>query len=138
MKTRTVLLILALIGIVTSCIPSLYPLYRAKDLISDQNLEGFYPDGKDDFWMFSKLDIEGDLEGDWKNLPSAKMENRRILPFICSGWVSIITWIFSLSIPIYSMIFWKCTLLPHIFSPGLKSPTSTLLCISLIMTGWKV
>jgi hypothetical protein len=47
MKIRTVLFILGLTGIVVSCIPSLYPLYREKDLLIDNRLEGLLilPDG---------------------------------------------------------------------------------------------
>ena len=46
MKIRIILFILGLAGIVVSCIPSLYPLYRDKDLLIDNKLEGLYETGE--------------------------------------------------------------------------------------------
>lgn len=40
-----------------SCVPSVYPLYTAKDLIFDPALIGVWQeDGEDDSWTFTKLD----------------------------------------------------------------------------------
>ena len=49
MKIRIVFFILGLTVIVVSCIPSLYPLYRDKDLLIDNQLEGFYETGEDEY-----------------------------------------------------------------------------------------
>jgi hypothetical protein len=71
MKIRTVLFILGLTGIVVSCIPSLYPLYRVKDLIIDNRLEGLYETGEDEYWKIRQLDPEFEkLKGDWKHYSS--------------------------------------------------------------------
>jgi hypothetical protein len=66
MKIRTVLLILGLTGIIVSCIPSLYPLYRDRDLIIDDRLEGLYETGENEYWKIRRLypDFEK-LTGDW-------------------------------------------------------------------------
>ena len=68
MKPRTILLILAIAGIVFSCIPSLYPLYRDKDLLLDERLEGRYDAEDEDYWEFRHLDKETarGLGGDWR------------------------------------------------------------------------
>ncbi len=58
MKIRTVLFILGLTGIVVSCIPSLYPLYREKDLLTNDQLEGSYVTGDNDCWKIRRLDPE--------------------------------------------------------------------------------
>ncbi len=58
MKTRTVLLILILALMVVSCIPSLYPLYREKDLVLDERLIGKWDMEGGDYWEFEKLDLE--------------------------------------------------------------------------------
>jgi len=55
MKTRTVLFLLILILLVVSCIPSLYPLYREKDLLLDERLVGQF-NSEGDLWQFEKLD----------------------------------------------------------------------------------
>ncbi len=72
MKPKTVLLILALTGMVISCIPSLYPLYREKDLLLDKELPGVYEGDDDDFWEIRHLDAgaAGGLKGDWKHYKS--------------------------------------------------------------------
>jgi hypothetical protein len=71
MKIRTVLFILGLTGIVVSCIPSLYPLYRDKDLIIDNRLEGLYETGEDEYWKIRQLDPDFEkLKGDWKQYSS--------------------------------------------------------------------
>jgi hypothetical protein len=56
MKIRTVLFILGLTGIVVSCIPSLYPLYREKDLLIDNRLEGLFETGEGEYWKIRRLD----------------------------------------------------------------------------------
>ena len=65
MKTRTVILIMLLIAGGVSCIPSLYPLYREKDLLYDGRLAGkFDLDG--DRWEFDSLDLGSPMDqGDW-------------------------------------------------------------------------
>jgi hypothetical protein len=69
MKPRTILLFLAIAGTVFSCIPSLYPLYRQKDLVVDGKLEGIFAfEDENDYWEIEHLgpeDVEG-LKGDWK------------------------------------------------------------------------
>ncbi len=71
MKIRTVLFILGLTGIVVSCIPSLYPLYRDKDLLIDNKLEGLYETGENEYWKIRRLDPDFDkLIGDWKQYNS--------------------------------------------------------------------
>lgn len=71
MKIRIVLFILGLTGIAVSCIPSLYPLYRDKDLLIDNKLEGFYETGKNEYWKIRRLDPDFEkLSGDWKQYKS--------------------------------------------------------------------
>lgn len=70
MKVKTILLILAIAMVVFSCIPSLYPLYRQKDLLLDERLEGRFADGTEGYWEFSQLDEESAKKGDWKNYQS--------------------------------------------------------------------
>jgi hypothetical protein len=66
MKIRTVLFIVGLSGIIASCIPSLYPLYRQKDLLRDDRLEGLYETDEDDYWKIRRLDPDFEkLKGDW-------------------------------------------------------------------------
>jgi len=55
MKTHTFLVLMIIIILVVSCIPSLYPLYREKDLIYDSRLVGRFDIGGDT-WEFEKLD----------------------------------------------------------------------------------
>jgi hypothetical protein len=73
MKTRTISAVLILIVLAVSCIPSLYPLYREKDLIFDDRLTGrFDIDG--DMWEFARLDWkqENYLSNDWNQFRSGK------------------------------------------------------------------
>ena len=71
MKIRTVLFIVGLAGIVVSCIPSLYPLYRNKDLLLDTKLEGLYETGENEYWKIRRLDPDFEkLKGDWKQYDS--------------------------------------------------------------------
>jgi hypothetical protein len=78
MKTRLILIMLILIILVVSCIPSLYPLYREKDLIFDSrllglfNTEGFAVEG--DTWEFEKLDWQAEsvTDNDWNKFRSGK------------------------------------------------------------------
>jgi hypothetical protein len=74
MKPKTILLILALVGIVFSCIPSLYPLYREKDLLHNDQLVGRFGDPEDDdyYWEFRLLSEGTDqgLDGDWQSFQS--------------------------------------------------------------------
>jgi hypothetical protein len=56
-----------LAGIIASCIPSLYPLYRQKDLLIDDRLEGLYETDEDDYWKIRRLDPDFEkLKGDWR------------------------------------------------------------------------
>jgi len=71
MKIRSILFILGLTGIVVSCIPSLYPLYRDKDLLIDNKLEGLYETGEDEYWKIRRLDPDFEkLSGDWNQYNS--------------------------------------------------------------------
>ncbi len=71
MKIRTVLFILGLTGIAVSCIPSFYPLYRNKDLLVDNKLEGLYETGENEYWKIRRLDPDFEkLKGDWKQYDS--------------------------------------------------------------------
>jgi hypothetical protein len=78
MKTRTILAMLILIILAISCIPSLYPLYRDKDLIFDERLLGlFNTDGNItdmDTWEFEKLDWQAENKSgnDWNEYRSGK------------------------------------------------------------------
>ncbi len=71
MKPRTIFLILAITGIVFSCIPSLYPLYREKDLLVDDRLVGIFGDSVD-VWEFRHVDkdMAKTLKGDWQHFQS--------------------------------------------------------------------
>jgi hypothetical protein len=55
MKINTILLLAGLAGIVVSCIPSLYPLYRTRDLVIDDRLEGLYETGENESWKIRRL-----------------------------------------------------------------------------------
>jgi len=55
MKTRTIMIILILAIIGVSCLPSLYPLYREKDLLFDDRLVGRFD--IDDLWIIDSLDL---------------------------------------------------------------------------------
>lgn len=60
------MVILGLAGIVVSCIPSLYPLYRQKDLLIDNRLEGLYETDENDYWKIRRLDPDFEkLKGGW-------------------------------------------------------------------------
>lgn len=78
MKTRLILTVMILIILAVSCIPSLYPLYREKDLIFDERLLGiFSTEGlavKGDTWEFEKLDwqAESRTEKNWNQFKSGK------------------------------------------------------------------
>jgi hypothetical protein len=67
-----------LIILVVSCIPSLYPLYREKDLIFDERLLGlFNTEGNNtegNTWKFEKLDwqTESGTENNWNQFRSGK------------------------------------------------------------------
>lgn len=73
MKPKTILLILVIAGVVFSCIPSLYPLYRDKDLLLNEKLIGRFgePDD-DDYWDFQHLDtqIEREMIDGWREFKS--------------------------------------------------------------------
>ena len=74
MNSKTSLLILALAGIIVSCIPSLYPLYREKDLILDEKLLGRFgePDEEEYYWEFKLLDtsIDRGMDDGWRQFKS--------------------------------------------------------------------
>jgi hypothetical protein len=78
MKTRTILVILIITLLVVSCIPSLYPLYREKDLIFDSRLLGLFNTDNDmiggDTWEFDSLDWkqENAFSNDWDQFRSGK------------------------------------------------------------------
>ena len=67
MRPRTVLLNIALVAILASCIPSLYPLYKPGDLLLNDKLEGIYRSDDDDYWQIEKLDLawEQKYGDDW-------------------------------------------------------------------------
>ncbi len=72
MKIRTVLFIVGLTGIVVSCIPSLYPLYRTKDLLIDKRLDGLYETDDNEYWNIRRLDpkFEKNFSDGWKHYNS--------------------------------------------------------------------
>ena len=75
MKTKTILLIGCIGAIIASCIPSIYPLYRQKDLLLDDRLPGYFSTEEEgDYWQFSRLDISNpeSLQGGWKHYQSGK------------------------------------------------------------------
>lgn len=81
MKTRTFLVILIITVMVVSCIPSLYPLYREKDLIFDARLLGLFNtegnmigDVGGDTWEFDRLDwqTENKSGNEWDQFRSGK------------------------------------------------------------------
>ena len=55
MKTRTVFLIGMLALLAGSCIPSLFPLYNAEDLVIDDRLEGTWDGGENGTWIIKRL-----------------------------------------------------------------------------------
>jgi hypothetical protein len=58
---------MGLAGIMASCIPSLYPLYRQKDLLIDDRLVGLYEIDEDEYWKIRRLDPNFEkLKGDWQ------------------------------------------------------------------------
>ena len=69
---------LIIIVMVVSCIPSLYPLYRDKDLIFDQRLLGLFNTDGDavdgDTWEFDSLDwrLENQSGREWDKFRSGK------------------------------------------------------------------
>ncbi len=69
---------LIIIVVVVSCIPSLYPLYRDKDLIFDERLLGLFNTegdvGDGDTWEFDSLDwrLEDKSGSDWDKFRSGK------------------------------------------------------------------
>jgi hypothetical protein len=73
MKTRTIVIILVLMIVGVSCIPSLYPLYRKKDLLFDERLVGKF-DVYDGFWIFDILDLNDPLDQGvwWERFKSGK------------------------------------------------------------------
>jgi len=78
MKTRTLLVILIITLLAVSCIPSLYPLYRDKDLIFNTRLLGLFSTDSDriggDTWKFDSLDwrLENKSGGEWDLFRSGK------------------------------------------------------------------
>ena len=80
MKTRAFLVTLILIILAVSCIPSLYPLYRNKDLLFDTRLLGLFNTDGDlmggdmDTWEFDSLDwrLENKSGNDWDKFRSGK------------------------------------------------------------------
>jgi hypothetical protein len=80
MKTRAFLVTLILIILAVSCIPSLYPLYRDKDLLFDTRLLGLFNTDGDlmggdmDTWEFDSLDwrLENKSGNDWDKFRSGK------------------------------------------------------------------
>jgi hypothetical protein len=81
MKTRAFLVTLILIILAVSCIPSLYPLYRDKDLLFDTRLLGLFNtegnmigDIGGDTWEFDRLDwqTENKSGNEWNQFRSGK------------------------------------------------------------------
>ena len=64
-------MVLTIIGV--SCIPSLYPLYREKDLLFDERLAGSF-DFDGDLWEFDSLDLKWQREFNnwWDKYESGK------------------------------------------------------------------
>ncbi|MCK4855986.1 MAG: hypothetical protein KAT31_17020, partial [Bacteroidales bacterium] len=56
MKTVTVILIVMLAALATSCIPSLFPLYNEEDLVTDDRIVGTWDAGENDTWVIERLD----------------------------------------------------------------------------------
>jgi hypothetical protein len=57
MKTRIFLLTVLLATLANACIPSLFPLYTEKDLVTDDRLVGAWDSGDNDgIWTFERLD----------------------------------------------------------------------------------
>lgn len=78
MKTKLILTVMMLIILAVSCIPSLYPLYREKDLIFDSRLVGCFntegPAIDGDTWEFKKLDwqAENRYGNEWNQFRTGK------------------------------------------------------------------
>jgi hypothetical protein len=60
MKIRIILTISVLALLAGSCIPSLFPLYTEKDLISDDRVEGTWDGGENGIWIIEKLEYHPD------------------------------------------------------------------------------
>jgi hypothetical protein len=56
MKTRTAILICVLALLAGSCIPSLFPLYTEKDLVTDDRLVGTWATEDEGYWTIERLD----------------------------------------------------------------------------------
>jgi hypothetical protein len=68
MKTRTFLTIALLAILANACIPSLFPLYTEKDLVTDDRLVGTWNGGENGTWTFERLDYTpntGLFSPDW-------------------------------------------------------------------------
>ena len=68
-KPGIILLMLGIMGAVFSCIPSLYPLYRDKDLVIDEKLEGVFGyEDDEDYWKIEHLEKDNVVgqESGWK------------------------------------------------------------------------
>ena len=78
MRTRLILTAMILIILAVSCIPSLYPLYRERDLLFDERLLGLFNTDGDktdgDTWEFEKLDWQSEYRTDnnWNQFRSGK------------------------------------------------------------------
>jgi hypothetical protein len=68
MKPRTLILIGMLALMAGSCIPSLFPLYTAEDLVIDDHLEGTWDGGENGTWVIERLEYTPDrgfFSPDW-------------------------------------------------------------------------
>ena len=70
MKPRTIILIGMLALMAESCIPSLFPLYTEKDLVTDDRIVGIWEAGEMGTWVIERLDYTPTtdfLSPDWSD-----------------------------------------------------------------------
>jgi hypothetical protein len=79
MKLRIILIVSLLLVLAASCIPSLYPLYTGKDLVTDDRLVGTWDAGKNSKWIVERFDYnpqKGPWYSDWTS--PAKQKSYRL------------------------------------------------------------
>jgi hypothetical protein len=82
MKARTVLIIGFLALLAASCIPSLFPLYTEKDLVTDDRLTGTWDAGDDGIWIIERLDFKPNtnpLNPDWTSPAEQKSYRLKVM-----------------------------------------------------------
>lgn len=78
MKTKTIILIMVVAVILSSCIPSLFPLYKTSDLKTDKRLEGTWRELSDDGYKWELTNFAGNNEsgflgaGSWSKFDSLR------------------------------------------------------------------